>query len=213
MQKLKTTWPRFRKALFSVIFIHSCFFMGLLSIMDINFTFDDRLATYLKCSQFVASIVSVYVARWILFIKKEKDESPREMMCILEARENEMKKIVIKDVSSDLSEKNFFSIFAMLFCFLAIFYIVDNTSFIIETYYSNGKEVLGNLQNFVHFEFPYAFSLFLFISALIFIKNFFVKKKASFFVDVLIIAISIFVILYYLKYLNILFRIVSLKDG
>jgi hypothetical protein len=198
MWRLKTTWPRLFKAVFFVIFIHFCFFVGFLSIIDICFFLDasDRPDNYLHLSQYVALIVSFSVARWILFIKKD-----------------EAVKTSSSDGYSNASEMNFFSMFAMLFCFLAIFYVVDYTSFIIEAYYSDGKEVFEKLRIFDSFEFPYAFSLFIVISVFIFIKNLFLKRRVAFFIDVFIIGTSIFIILYYLNYLDLVCRIRSVKSG
>jgi hypothetical protein len=205
MWKLKTTWPRFRKAVFFFIFIHFCFFVGFLSIIDIRFFLDggDRADNYLHLSQYVALIVSFSVARWILFIKKDEDG-------VADDRENEAKKTSSSDGYSNVSEMNFFSMFAMLFCFLAIFYVVDYTSlFIGEYYYRNSKGFFGKLRNLASFEFPHAFSLFIVISAFIFIKNLFLKRRVAFFIDVFIIGTSIFIILYYSNYLNMVCRIRS----
>ena len=197
MHKIKITWLCLFKAIFSVVFVHFCFFAGYSFCIDITFFINNRFQKYLYFSQLVALVVSVSLARWILFFEKEKNESAEQGT----ARENEVKNIALKNDFSDISEKNFFSMFAMLFCFLAIFYIVDNTLFLLELYDRHGVEILGNIWHFASFEFPYAFSLFLFISALIFIKNLFLKKRIAFFIDILIIGISIFVIISYLPHI------------
>jgi hypothetical protein len=210
MWRLKTTWPRFRKAVFFVIFINFCLFLGLLFIVDncIVFYGGNRLEKYLHYTQYVALIVSFSVARWILFIKKDEDG-------IADDRENEAKKTSSSDAYSNISEMNFFSMFAMLFCFLAIFYVVDYTSLFVEIIYRNGREAFGKLRNFSSFEFPHAFSLFIVISAFIFIKNLFLKRRVAFFVDIFIIGTSIFVILYYSNYLDMvyIYTIRSVKSG
>jgi hypothetical protein len=77
MLKLRTTWRRFLRALFVLVAIHFYAWFGLASLLGINIHFRDSLSFWPLSSDAlfywlsIVPIVSISLAVWILFFKKE----------------------------------------------------------------------------------------------------------------------------------------------